>query len=137
MIDKSIMLILTMYALMIGFLTVEFMINDVLHTNFVNANGDVLEPTLVTTWLNLENFNTISQEMVNGTFNQNTTFYNKVETYATAGAAVAWNFVALLTGLQMFSVLAFFGVPLPLVTGLAMLYVFLLARTIIGLLQRI
>ena len=126
-----------MYGASISFLTVEYIMVDVFHIEVTNYNGDQLTGEFVTTQLNLEAFNTISQEISNGTFNENTTFYNKVETYATAGAAVAWNFVSLLTGLYIFNLLVFLGVPMPFVIGLAILYVFLLARTIIGLLQRI
>lgn len=137
MIDKSIMIIIFMYAASVSFLSVEFILIDVFHITVTNYNGDELTGTLVTNWMDLTTFNEISEAMANGTFNENTTFYDRVETYATAGAAVTWNFVTLLTGLYIFNLIAFLGVPLPLVTGLAILYVFLLARTIIGLLQRI
>ena len=126
-----------MYGASISFLTIEYVMVDVFHITVTNYAGQQLTGAFVTTQLNLEQFNTLSEDIANGTFNENTTFYNKVETYATAGAAVAWNFVSLLTGLYVFNLLTFLGVPLPFVTGLAILYVFLLARTIIGLLQRI
>lgn len=137
MIDKSILIIIFMYGASISFLTIEYVMVDVFHITVTNYAGQQMTGAFVTTQLNLEAFNSISQEIENGTFNQNTTFYNKIETYATAGAAVAWNFISLLTGLYVFNLLTFLGVPLPFVTGLAILYVFLLARTIIGLLQRI
>ena len=137
MIDKSIVIIIFMYGFSIAFLTIEYVMVDVFHITVTNYAGQQLTGAFVTTQLNLEVFNSLSEDIVNGTFNQNTTFYNKVETYATAGAAVAWNFVSLLSGLYVFNLLTFLGVPLPFVTGLAILYVFLLARTIIGLLQRI
>ena len=126
-----------MYGASISFLTIEYVMVDVFHITVTNYAGQQLTGAFVTTQLNLEAFNEVSEDIVNGTFNQNTTFYDKVETYATAGAAVAWNFVSLLSGLYVFNLLTFLGVPLPFVTGLAILYVFLLARTIIGLLQRI
>ena len=137
MIDKSIMIIIFMYGASISFLTVEYVMVDVFHITVTNYAGQELTGAFVTTQLNLEVFNELSEDIANGTFNQNTTFYDKVETYATAGAAITWNFVSLLTGLYVFNLLTFLGVPLPFVTGLAILYVFLLARTIIGLLQRI
>jgi hypothetical protein len=137
MIDKSIMIIIFMYAASISFLTVEYMFVDVFHITVTNYNGDELTGSLITTWMDQETFNTVSGEIENGTFNANTTFYNKVETYATAGAAVAWNFITLLSGLYIFNLVIFLGVPLPFVIGIAILYVFLLARTIIGLLQRV
>jgi hypothetical protein len=126
-----------MYAASISFLTVEYMFVDVFHITVTNYNGQELTGGLVTNFMELETFDAVSGAIVNGTFNQNTTFYNKVETYATAGAAVAWNFVTLLSGLYIFNLVIFLGVPLPFVIGIAILYVFLLARTIIGLLQRV
>jgi len=137
MMDKSIMIIIFMYAASISFLTVEYMFVDVFHITVTNYNGQELTGGLVTNFMDLETFDAVSGAIVNGTFNQNTTFYNKVETYATAGAAVAWNFVTLLSGLYIFNLVIFLGVPLPFVIGIAILYVFLLARTIIGLLQRV
>lgn len=138
MIDKSIMIIIFMYAASISFLTVEYMFVDVFHITVTNYNGDELTGGLITNWMDLETFNFLSEEIQNGTYTPtNGTFYNKVETYATAGAAVAWNFVTLLSGLYIFNLILFLGVPIPFVIGMAILYVFLLARTIIGLLQRI
>ena len=138
MIDKSIMIVLFMYGFSIAFLTVEYVMVDVFHITVTNYAGQQFTGTIVTTQLNMEQFNTISAAIANGTYTPtNGTFYDKVETYATAGAAVAWNFITLLSGLAVFNLLTFLGVPLPFVIGLGMLYVFLLARTIIGLLQRI
>lgn len=138
MIDKSIIIIIFMYGASISFLTIEYVMVDVFHITVTNYQGDQLTGAFVTTQLNLEAFNTLSAEIENGTYTPtNGTFYNKVETYATAGAAVAWNFVSILAGLYVFNLLVFLGVPMPFVIGIAILYVFLLARTIIGLLQRI
>ena len=138
MIDKSILIIIFMYGASISFLTIEYVMVDVFHLTVTNYSGQQLTGAFVTTQLNLNEFNSISSAIQNGTYNPtNGTFYDKVETYATAGAAVAWNFISILSGLYVFNLLTFLGVPLPFVTGLAILYVFLLARTIIGLLQRI
>ena len=138
MIDKSIMIIIFMYGLSISFLTIEHVMTDVFHITVTNYAGQQLTGDFITTQLNLTGFNSISQAIADGTYNPtNGTFYDRVETYATAGAAVAWNFISILSGLYIFNLLNFMGVPLPFLSGLAILYVFLLARTIIGLLQRI
>ena len=138
MIDKSIMIIIFMYGASISFLTIEYVMVDVFHITVTNYNGQQLTGAFVVTQLNQTGFNTLSELIVTGSYNPtNGTFYDRVETYATAGAAVAWNFISMLSGLYIFNLLTFLGVPLPFVIGLAILYVFLLARTIIGLLQRI
>lgn len=131
------MMIIFMYAASISYVTIEYTIVDVYHLTVTNYNGVELTGGLVENWLDLTSFNTFSEDIANGTFNENSTFYNRVETYATAGAAVAWNFIQILLGLYILNLVAFLGVPTPLVIGLGILYVFLLARTIIGLLQRI
>lgn len=137
MIDKALMIIIVMYATSIAFLTVEYTIVDVMHVEVTNYRGETLNGTLVETWMNMEVFNEQSQLIINGTFNQNTTDYNRVETSITAAAAVAWNLIILLTGTQIFALMYFFGVPTPLVGGMVILYMFLLARGIFGYLNRI
>ena len=138
MIDKSILIIIFMYGASISFLTVEYIMVDVFHITVTNYAGQQLTGAFVVTQLNQTGFNTLSEAIVTGAYDPtNGTFYDRVETYATAGAAVAWNFVSILSGLYIFNLLVFLGVPMPFVIGIAILYVFLLARTIIGLLQRI
>lgn len=137
MIDKPLLIILFMYGASISFLTVEYAVTDVFHITVTNYNGDELSGGLVTTWMDLTTYNSVTGDIVNGTFTGNTTFYNKVETFTTAAAAVAWNLVTLLSGLYIFNLIIFFGVPLPLVTGLAILYILLLARSIIGYIRGI
>ena len=123
-----------MYGASVSYLTVEYMMVDVFHITVTNYNGDVLTGGLVSTWMDLTNFNAISADIVNGTYQpvNETTFYNKVETFTTSAAAVAWNLIALLSGLYIFNLILFLGVPWPFVTGLAVVYMLLLARAIIG-----
>lgn len=134
MIDKALLIIIFMYGASVSYLTVEYMMVDVFHITVTNYNGDVLTGGLVSTWMDLTNFNTISGQIVNGTYTPEnaTTFYNRVETFTTAAAAVAWNLIELLSGLYIFNLILFLGVPWPFVTGLAVVYMLLLARAIIG-----
>lgn len=134
MIDKALLIIIFMYGASVSYLTVEYMMVDVFHITVTNYNGDVLTGGLVATWMDLTNFNTVSGQIVNGTYTPEnaTTFYNRVETFTTAAAAVAWNLIELLSGLYIFNLILFLGVPWPFVTGLAVVYMLLLARAIIG-----
>ena len=134
MIDKALLIIIFMYGASVSYLTVEYMMVDVFHITVTNYNGDVLTGGLVATWMDLTNFNTVSGQIVNGTYmpENATTFYNRVETFTTAAAAVAWNLIELLSGLYIFNLILFLGVPWPFVTGLAVVYMLLLARAIIG-----
>lgn len=137
MLDKALLIIIVMYAISISFLTVEYTIVDVLHVEVTNYRGETLNSTLVETWMDMSVFNEQSQLIINGTFNENTTDYNRVETSITAAAAVAWNLIILLTGTQIFALMYFFGVPFPLVAGMVILYMLLLARAIFGYINRV
>lgn len=135
MIDKSIFIILFMYGLSISYLTVEYTFVDVFHIEITNFNGEVLTGGLVESWIQMDTLNSLTTDIIEGNYENNSTFYDKVETSVTAGAAVGWNFITLLTGLYIFNLILFLGVPSPLVAGLAVLYVILLARTIIALVR--
>lgn len=126
-----------MYAISIAFLTVEYTLVDVMHVEVENYRGETLNGTLVSTYMNMDTFNAQTLLIINGTFNENTTDYNRVETSVTAAAAVAWNLIILLSGTYIFTIMYFFGVPIPLVIGMVILYIFLLARAIFGYVNRV
>ena len=137
MLDKALFIIISMYVLSVAFLTVEYTLVDVLHVTVTNYNGDELTGGLVSTWMDMTTVNSQTQMIINGTFNENTTDYNRVETSITAAAAVAWNLIILLTGMYIFNLILFLGVPPPLVAGFVLLYGFLLARAIFGYINRV
>lgn len=137
MLDKALFIVLSIYAISVCYITVEWTVVDVIHVDVKNYRGETLNSTLVNTFMDMETFNAQSLLIINGTFDQNTTDYNRVETSITAAAAVAWNLIILLSGLGIFTLLYFVGVPLPLVVGLAVLYMLLLARAIFGYLNRV
>lgn len=124
-----------MYGLSISYLTVEYTFVDVFHLEIRNLDGVLLTGGVVQDWVKLDQLNENTANIINGTFNENTTLYNRVETAVTAGAAVGWNFVLVLTGLYIFNLILFLGVPSPFVVGMAILYVILLARTIVALIR--
>lgn len=137
MLDKALFIILCIYAVSLSYITVEWALVDVMHVEVTNYRGEVLSASLIGGFLNIDLFNSQTVLIINGTFDQNTTDYNRVETSVTAAAAVAWNLIILLSGTAIFTLLYYLGVPLPFVLGLAVLYIFLLARAIFGYLNRI
>ena len=137
MLDKALFIILCIYAVSVSYITVEWALVDVMHVTVTNYRGEVLSSTLIGGFMNINLFNTQTQLIINGTFDQNTTDYNRVENSITAAAAVAWNLIILLSGTAIFTLLYYLGVPLPLVLGLAVIYIFLLARAIFGYLNRV
>lgn len=127
-----------MYAASISYLTVEYAFVDVFHLEITNYNGDVLSGGLVSTWINIDNFNTKSGLIITGSYTPiNATFYDRVETFTTAAAAVAWNLIGLLTGMAILNLMLFLGVPAVFVAGIGVLYTLLLSRTIIALIRGI
>ena len=137
MLDKALFIILCIYAISVSYITVQWAVVDVMHVTVQNYRGETLSASLIGGFMNINLFNSQTQLIINGTFNQNTTDYNRVENSITAGAAVAWNLIILLSGTAIFTLLYFLGVPLPLVLGLAVIYIFLLARAIFGYLNRV
>lgn len=137
MIDKSIFIILFMYGLSISYLTVEYTFVDVFHLQITNLDGEVLTGGAVEGWMQMADFRGNAGDIINGTYSpvNSTTFYDKVETSVTAGAAVAWTLIQVLTGLYILNLIYFMGVPFPFVAGIAILYVILLARTVIAIIR--
>lgn len=135
MIEKSLTIILFMYASSVGLIAGQYILGDVYHIEMKNFNDDVMDADLVSSWMDLTTFNNVTYNIVNGTYypvNATDTFYNKVETFTTAAAAVAWNLISLLSGLYILNLVYFLGVALPIVSGLGILYLLLLSRAIIG-----
>ena len=127
-----------MYAASISYLTVEYAFVDVFHLTITNFDGQELNGGLVETWLNINEFNQKSGLIITGSYTPiNATFYDRVETFTTAAAAVAWNLISLLTGMAILNLVLFLGVPPVFVAGIAVLYTLLLARTIIALVRGI
>ena len=137
MLDKALLVIIVMYGMSVAYLSIEYVIVDVFHVPVTNYNGDELDGGLVVTWMQMDKFNSQSLLIINGTFNENTTDYNRVETSVTAAAAVAWNLIILLTGTYIFNLILFMGVPWPFVIGMAVIYMVLLARAIFGYINRV
>jgi hypothetical protein len=77
-------------------------------------------------------FNQRATNIVQANFTGNTTYYDRVETFLTGTAFVAWELVQLLSGTYIFNLLYLLGMPLIFVTGFLMLYLLLLARAVIG-----
>jgi hypothetical protein len=124
MIEKGLMVIMFMYAVSFSALTVQWMLEPA-DITIRNADGDELKSSVIAI-INNNTFNQASFDIANP--NQTNLETNPV---LAAGAALA-DLLLLLTGTYIFSILVFFGVPVPFVVGLVGLYIFLLARLIIG-----
>lgn len=130
------MVIMFMYAVSFSTMAGQYVIGDVLGVTLTSWDGVEIESKILT-FVDEDSFNTQTQKIQNGTFNDNTTYYDKVETFTTAAAAVAWELVTLLSGTYIFNFLYLMGVPAYFVAIFVILYVLLLARAIIGYIRGI
>lgn len=135
MIEKALIIIIAMYALSLAVIGVQFEANKIGIT-ITNMDGVAIESQVVN-YLNQDQFNQVTADVVNGTFNGNSTYYDKVETFTTAAAAVSWELVTLLSGTYIFNFLYLIGIPYLFVAGFVMIYLLLLSRAIIGLIRGI
>ncbi len=132
MIEKSLMIIIFMYAVSISVIGGQYVMGDVFGVTLTNFEGVPIESSILG-FINEDEINTRAANIVAANYTtQNGDYYNKIETFTTSAAYVAWELITLLTGTYIFNFLYLMGIPLIFVVGLVMLYVMLLARAIIG-----
>ena len=131
------MVIIFMYAMSVSILGAQYVIADVFDITLVSPISGVPVESHIVGFVDEDNINTISENIVTGNFTTNSTYYNKVETFTTAAAYVAWELITLLSGTYIFNFMYLMGVPAFFVAAFVILYLILLARTIIGLVRGI
>lgn len=131
MIDKSIYIVMFMYALSFSFLTVQFIAADLMGFTMTNFDGVPMESELLGI-TNITNLNTASKNVATANY----TVIDVAAAFFAAGNVVK-ELLLLLTGTYIFNILVFFGVPAIFVAGMMGLYIFFLARTIIALIRGI
>lgn len=132
MIDKALIIIIFFYAF--GFISVglEYSVAQIWHVELVSPlTGEPMNSAIVG-YLQQENINQRTENIVNANYTANSTFFDKIETFTTAAAYVAWELVSLMTGTYVFRTMLLLGVPEWFVTSFIVLYVLLLTRAIIG-----
>lgn len=133
MIEKALIVIIAMYALSLAVIGTQYEANRV-GVTITNLDGVPIQ-SYVIGFLNQETFNQVTINVVEGNYSdsgQNTTYYDKIETFTTGAAFVAWELVTLLSGTYIFNFLYLLGVPYYFVAGFVMIYLILLARAVIG-----
>lgn len=137
MLENALSIMMFMWAVGFSIIGVQYVIADVADVTIVNYQGQPIKSHIVSQ-LNEQEVNRITENIVTGRYVNadgtpaNTTYYDRVETYGTAAAAVAWELIELISGTYIFSILVVLGVPIIFVTALAALYFLLLARAIVG-----
>lgn len=115
----------------VSLISAQFVVADVFNIELVSIYGVPLESKIVQ-FMDEGNLNQRTVNVVNANFTTNSTFYDRVETFTTGAAFVAWELVQILTGTYIFNVMQLLGVPAQFVTVFVIAYTLILARTIIG-----
>jgi len=131
MIDKSLYIVIFMYALSFSFLTVQFIAADVMGFTMTNFDGVPLESQLLNV-TNINNLNTASKNIATANY----TVVDVAAAFFAAGNVVK-ELLLLLTGTYIFNILILLGVPAIFVAGIIGIYIFFLARTVIALIRGI
>ena len=152
MIDKALIIIIFFYAaglMMVGF---QYSIADVYNITLEGckedderylADGVTPNPTFRTIvcteiesnivgYIRQDSFNERTGNIATANYTTNSTYFDKVETFTTGAAFIAWELVTLMTGTYIFWMMGLLGVPTWMITMFVMLYALLLARAIIG-----
>jgi len=131
MIDNALKIIIFMYAAGFSLLGVQYSLADAVGFEMTNMDGVPIKSALHG-FVKADELNTKTQNIVSADFQGNSTYYDKVETFTTGAAFVAWELVSLMTGTYIFYIMFLFGVPEIFVLVFVTLYVLLLARAILG-----
>ena len=137
MIDKALIIVIFFYSF--GFISVglEYSVSQIWHVEMVSPlTGEPMNSQIVG-YLQQDNLNEKSTNIINANYTANSTFFDKIETFTTAAAFVAWELVALMTGTYIFRTMLLLGVPAWFVTSFIVIYGLLLARAIIGYIRGI
>ena len=128
MIEKSLMVIMFVYAISIGFLGMQFIIFDVFHSQMTNFQGTPLKNNILQD-ININTINNVSGALGH---NSTQTIEQAAVQYASAVANIAVDLFLLVTGLYIFDVMIQLGIPIVFVIGFVILYLFLVIRSFMG-----
>lgn len=136
MIEKALIVIIFMYATSMSILGAQYVLADAFGWTLTNFDGEPIESHLVG-FVNEDELNTRTSNVAAANFTGNTTYYDRIETFTTSAAYVAWELITLLTGTYIFNIMWLMGVPIHFVLIFVTLYILLLARAIIGYIRGI
>lgn len=136
MMEKALIIIIFMYAASFSIYGAQYVVGDVFGITLKSYEGVALKSYLLD-FFNEGSINTVTENIQTANFTGNTTYYNKIETFTTAAAYIAWELVTLLTGLYIFNFIYLMGIPLIFVVPIVILYLFILSRAIIGYIRGI
>lgn len=136
MIEKALIVIIFMYAASMSLLAMQYVLADEFGITMTNIHGEPIESHIVG-YINEAELNERLDNITTANFTGNTTYYDRVETFTTSAAFVAWELVQLLTGTYIFNLAFLLGIPIHFVMIITVIYALLLGRAIIGLIRGI
>lgn len=128
MIEKALIVIIFMYSLTFGLLAAQYTLADIYGITLTNWQGQELKNPL----LEIADTSGLNVILTNVTDTDPATVQTDP---ITAAAQITYQLFLVLTGTYVFNVLYFLGVPFIVVSGLAVIYLILLARALIGYLR--
>ena len=131
MMEKPLHVMLFLWCISFSLLGAQYVIGDVFGITLTNSSGVPIKAHILTL-IDEDTLNETTENIVNANFTTNSTYYDRVETFTTAAAFVAWELVLLLSGTYIFNLLFLLEVPLIFTAFFVILYLALLARAIIG-----
>lgn len=133
--DNAFKIMVTMYLFSFILLGVQFIAADIF--GYVITINNVELRSNLHTYINQEQLNQYTENITSANYNTNSTYYDKIETFTTAGAFVIWELITLMTGTHIFQVLLILQIPPIFVAIFVIAYILLLARAILGYLNRV
>lgn len=136
MINKSIYVIMFMLSINGGLLIVQYSIADLYGMELKNLNNEPIKSHVVDV-IRIGTLNEVTQNIQDTNFNGtvNGQPFNRVIDFNQAMAYSVFELARLLTGTQIFYIMMQFGVPEFVVAIMVVPYIFLLIRTMVGLLR--
>lgn len=144
--ESALKIMLFMWAISFSLLGGQYIVGDVYGITLVNSwtdfNDDGTPDNVpikshLLTIIDEDTINETTENIISANFTTNSTYYDKVETFTTGAAFVAWELVTLLSGTYVFNLLYIMGLPVMFIAFFVILYVALLGRAIILLIRGI
>lgn len=140
MIEEALKIMLFMWSVSFSVLGGQYVVGDVfgitLTNDWTDFDGDGSPDNIplkshLLTLIDIDTINETTENIVTGNFQQNTTYYDKVETFTTGAAFVAWELITLMSGTYIFNFMYLMGIPLIFIGFFVLIYLALLGRAII------
>ena len=130
MIEKSLVIIIFMYAAGFSMLTAQYVLGDVYHVTMRNLDGDPIQSSVLSI-IDTDNLNAVTLAIADATDSENSTL-DAIENAFQLGYNVGKELLFLMTGTYIFNILYLFGIPPIFIAGIVVIYLFILGRTLIA-----